>query len=48
MFFVAKELVGIPGLPVTEKGMREALNRYTAGNESLLRRREGTKAFESH
>ncbi|ARF51356.1 Mu transposase C-terminal domain-containing protein [Pantoea stewartii] len=48
MFFVAKELVGIPGLPVTEKGMREALNRYTAGNESLLRRREGTKAFEYH
>lgn len=48
MFFVAKELVGTPGLPVTEKGVREALSRFASGNTELVRRREGTKAFEYH
>ncbi|OFC61511.1 DNA-binding protein [Candidatus Erwinia dacicola] len=48
MFVVAKELVGLPGLPATPKGIREALVRLSAGNQSLFRRREGTKAFEYH
>ena len=48
MFVVAKELVGIPGLPATPKGIREALGRLSAGNQSLFRRREGTKAIEYH
>ncbi|MGQ5745837.1 transposase [Serratia sp. HMSC15F11] len=48
MFFVAKELVGIPGLPKTAKGIREALCRFSAGSESLVRKRTGSKAFEYH
>lgn len=48
MFVVAKELVGLPGLPATPKGIREALVRLSAGNQNLFRRREGTKAFEYH
>ncbi|EBP5354246.1 transposase, partial [Salmonella enterica subsp. enterica serovar Oslo] len=48
MFVVAKELVGIPGLPVTTKGIREALIRFSGQHPELVRRREGTKAFEYH
>lgn len=48
MFFVAKELVGIPGLPKTTKGIREALCRFSAGSELLVRKRTGSKAFEYH
>ena len=48
MFYVAKELVGIPGLPKTAKGIREALFRFSAGSEELVRKRTGSKAFEYH
>ena len=48
MFYVAKELVGIPGLPKTAKGIREALCRFSAGSEELVRKRTGSKAFEYH
>ncbi|MDP8834542.1 Mu transposase C-terminal domain-containing protein [Serratia marcescens] len=48
MFYVAKELVGIPGLPKTAKGIREALCRFSAGSEELVRKRSGSKAFEYH
>ncbi|ECC9576494.1 DDE-type integrase/transposase/recombinase [Salmonella enterica subsp. houtenae] len=48
MFVVAKELVGIPGLPVTTKGIREALIRFSGQHPELVRRRAGTKAFEYH
>lgn len=48
MFFVAKELVGLPGLPKTAKGVREALCRFSAGSNELVRKRNGSKAFEYH
>lgn len=48
MFFVVKELVGLPGMPKTEKGIREALARRTNGAAELVRKREGSKAFEYH
>lgn len=48
MFFVAKELTGLPGLPATTKGIREALCRFTGGASELVRKRAGTKAFEYH
>ncbi len=48
MFVVAKDLVGIPGLPATTKGVREALFRLSSGHPDFVRKREGTKAFEYH
>lgn len=48
MFVVAKELVGVPGLPKTVKGIREALTRYSAGAEDKVRKRAGGKALEFH
>ncbi|HFW5144487.1 TPA: Mu transposase C-terminal domain-containing protein [Salmonella enterica subsp. enterica serovar Potsdam] len=46
MYVVAKELVGVPGMPATTKGIREALQRYVGGMSELTRRRSGTKAIE--
>ncbi|EGD3965235.1 DDE-type integrase/transposase/recombinase [Salmonella enterica] len=46
MYVVAKELVGVPGMPATTKGIREALQRYTGGEGDCARRRPGTKAIE--
>ncbi|EEE2368779.1 DDE-type integrase/transposase/recombinase [Salmonella enterica subsp. diarizonae] len=46
MYVVAKELVGVPGMPATTKGIREALQRYVGGMLELTRRRSGTKAIE--
>ncbi|VFS55879.1 Mu transposase, C-terminal [Leminorella grimontii] len=48
MFVVAKELVGVPGMPVTTKGIRQALERAANGSAALCRKRQGTKAFEYH
>ncbi|MCX9039353.1 Mu transposase C-terminal domain-containing protein [Citrobacter portucalensis] len=48
MFFSAKELTGTPGLPITEKGIRQALNRFSSGSKELVRKRLGSKAFEYH
>lgn len=48
MFVVVKELLGVPGLPVTQKGIREALKRYVATAPECVRKRQGTKAFEYH
>lgn len=48
MFVVAKELVGVPGMPVTTKGIRQALERAANGSTALCRKRQGTKAFEYH
>ncbi len=48
MFLVAKELVGIPGLPATIKGIRESLNKSAGGSPEFVRKRSGTKAFEYH
>ncbi|EIQ2913959.1 transposase [Salmonella enterica] len=46
MYVVAKELVGVPGMPATTKGIREALKRYAGGEDNFARRRPGTKAIE--
>ncbi|EBD7490326.1 DDE-type integrase/transposase/recombinase [Salmonella enterica] len=46
MYVVAKELVGVPGMPATTKGIREALQRYAGGEDDCARRRPGTKAIE--
>ncbi|WP_411753104.1 DNA-binding protein [Serratia sp. (in: enterobacteria)] len=48
MFFVAKELVGLPGMPATAKGIREAMSKLAGNSPELARKREGTKAFEYH
>lgn len=48
MYVVAKELIGIPGLPGTAKGMRQALKRLSNDDPSLTRKRKGTKAVEYH
>lgn len=48
MFFVAKELIGVPGLPKTAKGIREALSRFSGDSKELVRKRNGSKAFEYH
>lgn len=48
MFVVVKELMGLPGLPATTKGIRESLERASGGSSELVRKREGSKAFEYH
>lgn len=48
MFVVAKDLVGIPGLPATTKGVQEALFRLFSVHPDFVRKREGTKAYEYH
>ncbi|EBK9112321.1 transposase, partial [Salmonella enterica] len=48
MYVIAKELVGLPGMPETEKGIRGALQRFSKGLDDCFRRREGTKAIEYH
>lgn len=48
MFLTVKELVGQPGLPKTEKGIRQALSKCVNGASELSRKREGSKAFEYH
>ncbi|SMG61419.1 Mu transposase C-terminal domain-containing protein [Cedecea sp. NFIX57] len=48
MFVVVKDLVGLPGLPATTKGIREALERASGDSPALVRKREGSKAFEYH
>ncbi|SQC93455.1 Mu DNA-binding domain [Cedecea neteri] len=48
MFVVVKDLLGLPGLPATTKGIREALERASGDSPVLVRKREGSKAFEYH
>lgn len=48
MFVVAKELIGVMGLPKTTKGIREILARLTKNTPALVRKRQGTKAYEYH
>ncbi|ATF92379.1 Mu transposase, C-terminal [Cedecea neteri] len=48
MFVTVNELVGLPGLPGTVQGIRVALDRLSGGSSTLIRKREGTKAFEYH
>lgn len=48
MFFTVKELVNSPGLPQTEKGIRDLLKKRVGGAVELQRKREGSKAYEYH
>lgn len=48
MFVAVKELVGIPGLPATAKGIRQLLGKAAGQSSTLVRKRQGTKAFEYH
>lgn len=48
MFVTVNELIGLPGLPGTAQGLRYTLNKLAANLPELMRRREGTKAFEYH
>ncbi|EOA7538269.1 DNA-binding protein, partial [Escherichia coli] len=45
MFASVKELVGLPGMPGTEQGVRYSIRKY-ATSETSRRRQEGTKGFE--
>lgn len=46
MYFTCKELIGIGGLPKTERGCRKALDKLATQNPMMRRKREGTKSFE--
>ncbi|MGK0706507.1 Mu transposase C-terminal domain-containing protein [Yokenella regensburgei] len=48
MFVTVNEIMGLPGLPGTQQGLRFTLNKRAAGSPALVRRRQGTKAFEYH
>ncbi|ORM61997.1 transposase [Pantoea rodasii] len=48
MFVTVNELMGLPGLPSTAQGLRLTLNKCAGSSSELVRRREGTKAFEYH
>ncbi|KGT95332.1 transposase [Erwinia typographi] len=48
MFATVNEMMGLPGLPGTVQGLRFTLNKRVEGCPQLVRRREGTKAFEYH
>ncbi|HBM3125952.1 TPA: transposase [Klebsiella oxytoca] len=48
MFVTVNELVGLPGLPGTQQGIRGMMNKRTADAPTLVRKRQGTKAFEYH
>ncbi|SRZ95179.1 MULTISPECIES: Mu transposase C-terminal domain-containing protein [Enterobacteriaceae] len=47
-YVTVNELLGVPGMPVTTKGIRQALQRFSHGRSDVSRRREGTKAIEYH
>lgn len=48
MFVTVNELMGLPGLPGTVQGLRFTLNKLAGNVPAMMRRREGTKAFEYH
>ncbi|MBB8029082.1 transposase [Escherichia coli] len=48
LYVTANDLLGVPGMPVTAKGIRQALQRFAHGRNDVSRRREGTKAIEYH
>lgn len=48
MFITVNELVGLPGLPGTQQGIRYAMNKLAANSPELMRKRSGTKAIEYH
>lgn len=48
MWYIAKEVFGLPDMPTTERRAKDALERATANNPESKRKRQGTKAFEYH
>lgn len=48
IWLTAKECLLLPGLPGREHNIRNKLDKHARGNETLRRRRAGTKAFEYH
>lgn len=46
MFVTVNELIGLPGLPGTVQSVRYTLNKCAAGLPEIMRRRQGTKAYE--
>ncbi|MDI7238710.1 Mu transposase C-terminal domain-containing protein [Providencia huaxiensis] len=48
IWLTAKECVGLPDFPTRVQNIRSRLDKYSGENESLRRRRTGTKAFEYH
>lgn len=48
MFATVNELVGLPGLPGTPQGIRAMMGKLVKDNQVLLRKRQGSKAFEYH
>ncbi|MCX8962169.1 transposase [Erwinia psidii] len=48
MWLAISELVGVSGLPSTDRGCRKTLSKIVAGASQLVRKREGSKAFEYH
>ncbi|EPD1641012.1 DNA-binding protein, partial [Escherichia coli] len=47
-YVTVNDLLGVPGMPATAKGIRQALQRFSRGLGDISRRREGTKAIEYH
>ncbi|NJD00460.1 transposase, partial [Candidatus Erwinia dacicola] len=48
VWLTAKECSSLPGMPSMGHNIRNKLDKLTGGNDSLRRRRQGTKAFEYH
>lgn len=48
MLFSVNELVGMQGLPGTTQGLHLALKKRAGTALDLVRKREGSKAFEYH
>ncbi|HIF9333042.1 TPA: transposase domain-containing protein [Photobacterium damselae] len=48
MYYTVKELAGVVGMPPQERNTRIALNKMFEGKDNLVRKRQGSKAFEYH
>lgn len=48
MFVTVNELAGLPGVPGTPQGIRAMMNKRISDNPDLVRKRNGSKAFEYH
>lgn len=48
MFFTVNDLVGQPGMPITIRGCRVALNRLSSGKTEWSQKQASGKAFEYH
>ena len=43
LWLTARECISLPGLPGREHNIRNKLNKFAEGNESLIRKRAGSK-----